>query len=363
MSVCSGFRRVENNGVPDISEGDKAFNALNSVLVDNPLYNEFIDLYGGGYIDPFENAILYVYYRNDLNMDLLATLKEEDLLQGHSIVFLPCQYSYTQLCLMQNDIWNYKIAHENENNHWTTYLNAIGIDQSSNRLHCIVSDEARVSCGMETVFENYPVEYLISNNYVIEQQTTIHPGYELSYGGGGMSLGFRCKKNGVSGFLTTIHNSTTGGTVYCGGNSLGTVTVSVNDGYADFTFVKLTNSNYSISRYPKANTSYQLHSSNYAVSLPANYTVYMAGRTHSYIVSGVIKYADYSVGYGTHWLACSYSSDLGDSGGCVFAKVNGDYVVLAIHDGRIYDPSTEMYLAYSTKYTTIKSYYNDITLY
>lgn len=362
MLLTVGFSSRCNDAIPDISEGSKAFNALNSILIENESYGDFIELYGGSYI---EEDTLFVYYRNDLNEDVLNRLSSEDLLRDYSVVFYPAQYSYNQLSEMMDYIWNLKCLHENDAGYWTSVLRAIGINQSDNCLDLVIDNCCdALLADFESHVDDYPANILFSDNYRIEEQTTmINPGSEVKKGTVPFSVGFRCKKNGEKGFLTTIHSNSTGSTIEYNGNNIGTVTASVNDGYADFSFVKL-NSSYEVSLKPKGLSSYQLHSGHFAVSLPTNYTVYLAASTHSGIVSGVVKYNSYTIEYGSDWLVCSYNANSGDSGGCVFTQVNGDYVVVSIHDGVIYDVGTESMVSYSTRLTTIRNqYYNDIVIY
>lgn len=56
-------------------------------------------------------------------------------------------------------------------------------------------------------------------------------------------------------------------------------------------------------------------------------------------------------------MICSYSSSGGDSGGCIFAVVNGENRVVGIHDGSIGQNK------YGTKFTAMKSTLNSLTLY
>lgn len=347
--------------IPDISEGSKAFNALNDVLLSDEFYSDFIEQYGGAYI--VDNS-LFVYYKYSFDETFIDNLMNEKSLLDYDIAFSPSQYSYNELDEMMKSIWSQKVEGNTSEYHWTDSLEMIGINQSENCLDVFVQkcNDAQLTEISEHLNE-YPVNLVLTDGYKTEKQTTINPGAKIYKGSTPYSVGFRCKKNGEKGFLTTFHSNTSNFTVTYNSQNIGTVSVSVDDGIADFSFVKL-NSSYEVSLNPKGLSGYQLHSSHYAVALPTNYTVFMAGYTQSGVASGGVIYNSGSHDIGSDWLICSYTSNSGDSGGCVFTNVNGDYVVISIHDGRFTELSTQQSVAFSTKLTTIKNlYYSDITIY
>ena len=84
--------------------------------------------------------------------------------------------------------------------------------------------------------------------------------------------------------------------------------------------------------------------------------------SHSSTLSGKGVYHDYAISAGTSWMIADYESSGGDSGGCVFAGVNGAYCVVGIHNGSINVDSDTQTEKYITKHSTMKDYFN-ITIY
>ena len=364
MLVTAGFSSGGFLEIPDISEGSKAFNALNEVLINNTKYNDFIELYGGGYI---QDDTLYVYYREDLDENVLSSLVSENLLQNFSIVYIPAEYSYKQLHDMVDEIWLTKYSHKDDENHWTANLECISVNQKENNLECsLLHGEQN---AIDSIFYNlstYPCNFIFCDGYIVEKEYTLYPGEGVGCGSATVSIGFRCKKNGDPGFMTTIHSSSTGGTVYHSSTPIGQVTQSVDDGYADFSFVKITDSNYTVSLNPKGISNYHLQTYHFAAPLPVGYTVFLAGRTQYGVVSGTVVDDATPIPYnpGSLWLACSYNSNGGDSGGCVFTQVAGNNIIIGVHDGRFTNTPSGTSYAYSTKFETIQSIYNsNIVLY
>lgn len=360
LVFSTGF--VLADELPDVNEGSKAFNALNEVIIRNSNCSDLVDLYGGAYI---EDDVLYVYYREDINIASLELLTNDTLLMGFDIVFIPSEYSYKQLYEMMKYIGMQKEVYSGNESHWTSRIEAMGINQIENCLDCYIDrcdgDELQV---IEENLSSYPTNIIFVDDYKVEKQSTLYPGEGINCNGNSISLGFRCKYNGNPGFLTTIHSSSIGATVYKNNNSIGQVTLSVDDGCADFSFVKITNTNYSVSLNPKGISNYSLQNYHYAAPLPSGYSVYFAGRNQYGVVTGNVYYDGYHIYSGDDWLCCTYSCSPGDSGGCVFTKVSTNNIVVAVNDGIVYDINTQMNYSYSTKFESIISdYYSNLVLY
>ncbi|MBE6568626.1 MAG: hypothetical protein E7658_00220 [Ruminococcaceae bacterium] len=361
---------ASNNSI--IYDGSNVFNTLNSILANDMLsektqYEDFLASYAGAIID--ESGKLIVYLEN--NVTSLSGLKEELYEKNvavSSIQFLDVEFSYNELKAYKNVMWDFVTqTKENEINEtiylWANKLQATAIDPASNRVELyVVGFEEEDYDLCEQFFGDYPYEIeILPEEYRLQEDTTIKPGQSVTSTGG--SIGFRCKLSGVEGFITATHSSTDYNvqnevSVSIGGVVVGKITAGKYDGMSDFTFVELTNPNYDISATTNTSPAYTLNGSNYVVSLPVGYEVFMAGCKSSSVREGTVYRDGYTISQGSDWLVCDYPSQSGDSGGCIFAEVNGDYCIVGIHDGTLVGTG----LDYATKLSTMRGYY-DITLY
>jgi len=349
---------IDANG-KDVSiylNGSDAFFRLDKVLTSNTdNYQNFRNGYGGSYIA--ETGTLVVGYKN-VSRDEIEQLKEEADLE--TAVFVEVPYTYRELEQYQGSICSYLQKYYELDEFTQEIYFTTGIDQETNCIDITLTgvDEAALD-NIKSKFDGIPCTISCNGKIWKNEQTTMNPGDPIGTGG---SIGFRCKRSGNKGFLTTRHSSVIGSSVTYGGTTVGTITDAKYDSFADFCFVKVTNASYITGLNPRGHSSYQLSSSDYISStLAQNTVVYLAGRNSSNIRAGVVVTFSQTInGYGS-WLISSYSSQSGDSGGCVFAKKSGNYVVLAIHNGR-YGTDTDND-AYATKYTTIKTYCSPLALY
>ena len=349
---------VDANG-KDVSiylEGSEAFFRLDGIISgDSDGFQNFRAGYGGSYIT--ETGVLVVGYKCVPQEEIARIKKEADL---EDAIFVEVPYTYQELEQYQGDICSYLQKYYGVDEFTQEVYFTTGINQETNcidiRLTKVTANELE---SIRAEFVDMPCTINVDGNIWKSEETTMDPGDPI---GNGVSIGFRCKRSGNKGFLTTRHSTVIGSSVSYGGTVVGTITDAKHDSFADFCFVKVTNTSYTTSRNPRGQSSYQLHSSDYISStLAQNTVVYLAGRTSSNIRAGVVVNFSQTInGYGS-WLIASYSSSSGDSGGCVFAKKNGNYVVLAIHDGRYVTDTNDN--AYSTKYTTIKTYCSPLVLY
>jgi hypothetical protein len=345
--------------------GEIAFDVINAVLVEDDLakehkYQKFKDNYAGSKIDDQGKLVVYVSQKGPA----LDALKDElscNNVNSDDVQFIEVRYSYSELKKQQISMWNFRnktLEGEGILKEWADKIVSMPVDPSYNCVLILVNDfvPSDYSLCKEYFGEySYRIESVAGNGEIIEEITTIKPGQSISTGG---SMGFRCKLDGVEGFVTAIHTASYSGInpISVGGTNIGAITDCKYDGKSDFAFVEITNSNYTAGRITNTSPSRTLHASHYVVALPQGYTVYMAGGTTTNIREGEVEYYDYAIASGTEWLVCSYPSSGGDSGGVIFAEVNGDYCVVGIHDGSISISGTTM--KYGTKLTTMKDYYN-----
>lgn len=354
--------------------GDVAFHTLNKILSEDtekstPLYSDFISKYAGSSIDDDGNLIIYItenfYAKNDQHAQL-NTLK----VSSNSIQYIQVTHSYDELKSYQNIMWevrNQALTNPTNANlyTWAEKINSVAINPINNSVIILAHNFTTQDYELcNTLFGEYPyeVDTTMTDSKCIEEIVELRPGTPIS--NRGISMGYRCTLNGVKGFVTTIHseNFANQNIVEFGGIQVGEIVESVYDGIADFTFVKITNSNYEAQTTTNTTPAFTLHNINYVVSLPIGATVYMAGRNSTTVRQGQVVYYDYAISNGTNWLIADYQSAGGDSGGCVFAGINGDYCVIGIHNGSINVDSDSDYEKYITKHTTIKTYF-DIRIY
>ena len=369
LFICSGYSLDTRNDDEYVPEGNLAFDYFCDVVdVNHNELAEFIEKYGGAYI---EGNVLYICYRYDLSDSVFTLLQETLASSNYTINLVPCSYSYQDLRGIIASLYQDISNHSNDVSHWSSSIRIFYINQMMNRIICKYYDyDGNQQEKIEHALSELPIclEKMEEEETCEEQSemtTTVNPGDGLSYGNAdsSISLGVRCIKNGEYGFLTTIHSSSTGVAVKYNGTTIGTVTASVHDSMSDFSFVKLTNNSYSIGNHPKSYASVQM-SSSYISSFPYNYIVYFAGRSTPGIRGGtVIDSSFYDFGYCADALACSFTSSApGDSGGLIYGYSSGSYRVCGIFDGQITQSNTVYY--YATKYTTIiQDYYPDISLY
>jgi len=343
--------------------GDIAFDKFNAILVDDmqatrSQYNRVIDNYAGSIIN--DEGKLIVYFSSELSV--LDPMRDELRSAGVSdddIQFVQVQHSYEELEEHQKEMWrirNASMDREDGLEKWAEKIISVAINPEHNCVAVLANgfdNSDYLLCERHFGDYSYEVEITTANSE-IHEEVTLKPGQGISTGG---SLGFRCKLNGVAGFVTAVHTASWSSlpNLKDGSTDYGQITAGVCDGKADFAFVKITNSNYNVGLATNTSPSYTLHATNYVVSLPTGKAVYMAGATSSSVRTGTILYYNYAISSGTEWLLCDYSSAGGDSGGCIFANVNGDYVVIGIHDGSAGTGK------YGTKLTVMKGYYSTLT--
>lgn len=350
-------------------DGSETFNILNSVLIEESKektvqYSDFINAYAGSKIRDDGTLIIFIKRTHEANS--ISNVKSKLLLSGvhnDALIFKSVEYSEKELIAFRNSIlenihqWRNgtdKSTHKN----WVEKFVAASIDPEKNLVELYVTDFSSSDYEKcDQIFSGYPYEIkILPGGYDKIEETTLKPGQGISSTGG--SIGFRCKLDGVKGFITATHASTDNNVenevnVKINGVTIGKITAGKYNDKSDFAFVEITNSNYDVGRTTNTTPQYTLKETSYVISLPEGYAVYMAGKKSSEVRSGTVYRYDYAINPNSSWLLCDYPSESGDSGGCVFANVDGDYCIIGIHDG-----SYGSNYKYSTKLTTMKEYYN-----
>ena len=351
----------ENERVSE-TEGNRVFNCLNEVLAEDenesqPVFSDFIENYGGGYID---GNRLVIYVKGGVNtIEKLSEKMQAKGINPEQYNVINAKYSYSELQEQIELLWNFRNMKVEEGEKWAKSIIQVAINQENNCIDIFVTEDLDISSHPEMVelLDRISYRIIISEDKNKREDVLVKPGMGISTGG---SIGFRCKLNGVKGFVTAVHTQLYASInpVTYGGSTIGNITLSHYGNGSDFAFVA-TNSDCFVGLLTNTNPAYALHSSHYVVSLPTNYTVYMAGKKSTSVRQGSVVYYSSSVSQdsGTDWLICSYQCQQGDSGGCVFANVNGDNCVLAVHDGAYGSD------AYATKYTRMQSECSGLAIY
>lgn len=346
------------------TEGNHVFNCMNAILEEDlesnsPSFSDFVANYGGGII---EGNHLTIFVKGGMDNQILFEEKMNEKGIDHDRYdIVTVEYSYSDLESQIASFWDFRNEQLEEGVAWAEEVYSVAICQERNCITVCTSINLDISScpDLLNALENISHEIVVLEGEPQRiEETTLKPGMGIGTGG---SVGFRCKLNGNKGIVTTVHttNYSSLNPVSYGGTSFGSITAAAYGNSADFCFIQITNSNFTASRVTNTSPSYTLHSSNYVTALPTNYTVYMAGQNSSSVRQGsVVNYSGSVSGdSGTDWLICSYSSSNGDSGGCIFAVMNGDNCVVGIHDGS-YGSNK-----YGTKLTRMKAIYSGLSIY
>ena len=346
------------------TEGNRVFNCMNAVLEEDmactvPSFSDFVTNYSGGII---EGDHLTIFVKGEIsNRDLFETKMSEKGISPDRYDIVTVEYTYADLELQIASFWGFRNEQLEEGAVWAEGVYSAAICQERNCITICVNSNLDISAypDLMNALENINYEIVVCDDEPQRtEETTLKPGMGLSTS---CSVGFRCKYYGNDGIISTVHttNYSSYNPVAYGGVNFGSITVAAYGNSADFCFIQITDSGFTASRITNTSPSYTLHDSHYVTTLPTNYTVYMVGQNSPSVRQGtVVNYSGTVTGdTGTDWLICNYSSSGGDSGGCIFAVVDGENRVVGIHDGS-YGSNK-----YGTKLTRMKTLISGLSLY
>ncbi len=307
------------------------------------------DYYAGAYIDDTGELIVLVTTSE-------ATDDIRDATRNQSITINYAQNSYNELVSIKEYIEDkydeyYSIYSNSVNDADQELLSAIvnftglGISERTNKLVVSLSN---IEADDIELFEKY---FLSSDKIsfeqssgAIEESTSLYCGSAIYTVNGGGSIGFRCTlKSGneyMRGFITAGHvtGNNTIVNVYSSDaltptTKIGTLAAYKYSDNVDMAFVAI-DSGYEV----ESATSYRVLGENYFTSIAEGTTIYMSGMNVATEVSGEIENNSYSftTESGVKLSDCiksNYSSEAGDSGGVVYAYINGSYCIVGIHHG------------------------------
>lgn len=367
-------KRGEDSG-NDVMGNEEESNQIYSKMMSNMEdAEEYPDCYAGAYIDDAGELVVLV---TDLSSE---TEKEiEKIAENDDFKLETVDVSYNDLLEIQAYITDYyennyqNSAIEGVNELLDSYVE-IWIDDMENRVVVNIEDltDEKVATFKEYITDDENV--VLENSDTIEYDATAWKlgraiyRYKSTSGStvysSKYSTGFRCKylvSSGIYyyGFVTSAHGgNTVGKVIYANGacsTSLGKIVARKYSGSVDAAFVRLTNSNYSISNqvlYKNSsgdtggktlNTSYHME---YAT---VGSTIYKSGAA-TYLTSGEVISSSCSITVDgttfTHIIKTDYKSAGGDSGGVVYVKYNDKYWAVGIHESH----SNNYSYAVSAKY-------------
>ena len=319
--------------------------AMDAAMMVSALFDN--DEYGGMYIDGDNNLHIYTF------QDTVQELQREYPLQSY--ITHPSTYSLSEL----NNSMDYAVRLSNILN---IHTNMIGVDEARN---CVVItmkklDEVPSDWDIQILQNDiYLVEYEENDIICVEESTLVKPGVAVHTDGGTFSLAFMAKRNGQIGFVTAGHcwDEWTAPAVFYGASGstqIGNFTSyreyhPVSDKIvtnSDCAFIKRTNSNY----IPSSVTNY----SGYTMMAASEELIISGADAHlegyrSHHQTGKITLTNTCLyQYLNHRIVSTYSSNHGDSGGCVWVgyydSSAGQYkrYIVGVHNGSYYyDPESQ----------------------
>ncbi len=310
------------------------------------------DEYAGAYYDSGELVILLTNKKNVYKYLQYTEFKH---------IKTDYNYSYNELrkakqtllsFLEQNREWEYACGegHKILNN-----IICLGIDQIQNKAYLGINDLHISDEEVIDLLEALQIDSdLFDIRYIekIEENSSLDPGIHIDISGGNAgSSGFRCEwydsadNDWVRGFVTCAHMALCIGNdvnIYGTNTVIGVTKARQFSGSIDAAFVKLTNSNYTLSN--TIDTNHELIERGYITSYLTNMPISKKG--YNGISSGIVVDPDYSPLYNdvqfNDFVKATYDCDSGDSGGVVYYTNSlGDCYVAGIHCAKAYynDPN------------------------
>lgn len=315
-----------------------------NVMMDN--YEEknsgevnYPDYYAGAYIDDAGELVVCSVSDNKQNSEKIEQAVERD-----DVKIVEKKYSYNEL-LNLKDLIEQKIKRSNEKSELLNSIIAIGIDDKNNQVVVeVLNLSANQKEELKSMFGNSNKIMIKNKTEEMQPRTTsLAAGMSTYYCDGVYnhfySIGYKAFRLTPSGefeygFVTAGHSNDVGYTMKYGSDEIGTITGRTYSGSVDASFVKITNSNYSMSNNIYY-TDKVADGSHYISYMPVGATVYKVGAT-TQLTEGNVTYSSITIYYTgnqgtfTDFLGTSLVSRGGDSGGLVYAPYDDAYLVVGI---------------------------------
>lgn len=284
------------------------------------------EYYGGSYIT--DDDVLVIYTKD---LDKITNVG----INNDSIRYEKCEYSYNELLDIMEVLNEYK--QQRPDDIISQNFNVFGLYDSLNRVVVRLDDlsEESILEFKKNVCDNEAIVFEQGNGPA-ELEVSVNPGSSISTSGYVGSVGYRVKKNGVSGFVTAGHLASYGDTIYYGGTAFASCTASQQSGSVDGAFCSITNSNYSVTNTLNG-TSNTLST---VISEPGVGTVINKIGQSTNHTSGKITSTSVTVTFTsgntiTNLTEADYTSAPGDSGCVVYSYVSSSNTryTLGIHTG------------------------------
>jgi hypothetical protein len=200
------------------------------------------DYYGGAYINDKGQLVVNVYGK-EKNSTVENSLKE--IAKDENIITVQCDYSYNYLKSLMTTIRTYK--KQNPNSPLTKGFRVTALKEIENRIYVFLSDESLFQ-DFKSEISDSPAICLFKADYSEKQAANnLNPGsgiyFQDSEGTHTGSMGYRAKRNGVTGVVTAGHVARTKGiALYASFDGVskyfGTSEYSVLSGAVDACFIK-----------------------------------------------------------------------------------------------------------------------------
>ena len=158
------------------SEGNKVFNAMNSVFEEDknsesPVFSDFISNYAGGYIDG-DHLTIYVKGGID-DPELFASKMREKGIESDSYDIFPVDYSYSDLESQMQSFWDFRNARLSEGLAWPDKVYSVAICQERNCITVSVDKDLKINDYPDLLEKlksiSYELDYMEHKPCVIEE--------------------------------------------------------------------------------------------------------------------------------------------------------------------------------------------------
>lgn len=299
-----------------------------SLVTLEDLNNEAVypDFYAGAYLNG--NGELVVLLTEDTNAaraSIRSAAKKSDVL------FASAQYAYADLTASMNCI-NEKVKNRANEHAIASEIVSAGLSDQENTVTVWIKDidDAKIAQFRQYICDEPWIVFANSTGPATPDAGTLYAGQGIEVVGvSSYSFGYRCKRNGVNGFLTAAHGLSVGKTVRSGATEIGKVTARKLSGSVDVSFVEITNSSYTLSNvvcYTKGAKT--LRSGSLMIAAVGSRVNMSGGVTQT--TSGIVKQVNYSDTisnvYLTNMSTADYGRAKGDSGAVVYSNDASPYI-------------------------------------
>ncbi len=208
--------------------------------------SEYPEYYGGAYVNDAGNLVIYVIDYDKKNEEEKDKYREMyyTITKDKNITIKNAKYSYSSLTKTMDKLNQY--CENNPLDEISKNLDTYALLDAENKIVVELENcnEEVIKKFKSKVIDTSQIEFKKAEAES-EDYASLKPGRKILKSNGGMaSMGYRAKKNGVSGIVTAGHFADLNTKIYVGSKKIGTVTAYAESGSVDAAFVKVTNSSY-----------------------------------------------------------------------------------------------------------------------